>query len=352
MTHKILPISVLLAALLLLTGVSCTRQELPGGAVTISLASGLPQTRGEAEILDGTEIKFDPVTGAPDLILLIFNTDGSLRARYPDGTHTSFPTVPTANDITVRFAVGTDGNPIPAGSYSVYAMANTGGMWTLDSGTVEDISSQAGADARIFTALPTQPTDRMPLTAIGSLEVNLEGNGNASLSLLRPAAKVIVRFINNYGDDLTLAQNGTSPLVELKEMVSDRGYLFPHNPDIPAGVSASDMVFNFPAGGVVLPNNADGNTFYELSSLLYPGTGAYACSVSFSISKVGTDDVTPAREFEFPALPILNKRGEDITSVARNQCLVITVAISKGAMLSFSFDVGEWNKTTETVTFD
>ena len=60
---KSLPLEAYLAcaALTLLLGASCTPEEQPGGAVTILLSSGLPETRGASEIADGSEIFIDQI---------------------------------------------------------------------------------------------------------------------------------------------------------------------------------------------------------------------------------------------------------------------------------------------------
>ena len=351
---SILLIDTLLAVLVLLFGVSCTRQELPGGSVTVTLSSGLPETRGAAEVKDGSEVYIDG-SGNPDLILLLFDSNGNLKAKYPDNNH-SFVVSSTGNDVSIRLAYDTAGALIPAGNYTVYAIANTGGLWSLDSGTVADIDTRDKAEARYFSVPPIvadTPGAQMPLTAKGDVSVNLEGNGSVDLSLRRPVAKVVVRIVNNYGAALTLVPNGVAPMVKLKSIDPDRGYLFQHSPDY-AGTSYANKEFAFPGSGeVVLPDNTDlNNPVYELSSLVYPGTGAFSCDIAFKIKKVGSADVDPARAFSYENLPILNNHGEDITALARNQRLTITVTISKGTMLSFSFDVGGWNQTTETVTFD
>jgi hypothetical protein len=348
----LLSISVSLAALVLLTGVSCTRQELPGGAVTITLSSGRPETRGAAEIADGSEIYRDSGTGEPDLIVLLFNAEGNLTAKYP--AVGQIVSNPTPSDLMVRMGSGTDGNRIASGDYTVYALANTANLttdgWPLTGGTIAGITSQADADALLFNAALPASVTRMPLVAKGSLSVDAEGRGNATLNLQRPVARVTVRFVNQYGDELTL----TPFSFTLRGVNPDRGYLFPHTPDIPAGITYGNISRNIASSSsAVLPDNTDpANPVYEISSLVYPGEGPYSCALSFSITKVGDNPVNPAREFVYDNLPVQNRRGEDIPSIARNQSLAVTITISKGRMLSFSFEVGGWTEKTETVTFD
>ncbi len=103
---------------------------------------------------------------------------------------------------------------------------------------------------------------------------------------------------------------------------------------------------------IVLPDNTNpNNDVYEISSLVYPGTGNFVCDFAFTITQVGGNPIT-AQPFKFLGLPILDKRGVDINSISRNQQLTVTVNISQGTMLSFSFEVGDWKKLTEPVTFD
>lgn len=361
MSNKYLSIiSLILAAFVLLSGVSCTRQELPGGAVTISLSSCLPETRGAAEIKDGSEIYFG-TDDNPDLILLIFDNNGNLVARYPDGANSEKMDGATPTDFSIRLKKRTNGEQIPEGTYAVYAVANTGeGLWTMSDGTnavsinilkTNNSLTKTTLENLIFTGVPTD-AGRLPLTAKGTVTVNTAGNGNAALSLSRPVAKVVVKLVNNFGNDLTL--NPFS--VTLTNLVSDKGYLFSHTPDFPTGVSYSDFSHSVPntdESEVVLPYNTNpDNAIYEIPSFVFPGTGSYKCSLSFSITKVGQATLAPPKPFNFQDLSVHNNRGEDITSVARNQCLTITVSINKGSMLSFNFDVSDWTEHTENVTFD
>lgn len=370
------------AALALLLGNSCTPQEQPGGAVTITLSSSLPETRGAAEVADGSEIFIDR-SGAnpvPDLILLIFDENGALAAAYPDGDRSVLVAdpVPTGNDMRIRFTKGTDGNPLPEGDYTVYGLANSAGLWALSDGTstinagefskeslislagTRSVTPQAEAEALYFTPLfaedsPSKPNpdlrespnNRMPLTAKASLNVNANGNGSADLQLKRCVAQVVVKFVNNYGEELTLEDFS----VTLHGINASTGYLFQHDPDIPTGTVYGNVAKE--ASEVTLLDNTNpANDPYEASSFVFPGTGDYLCDISFTVTAVGGSSLNPERDFEFEDLPVHNNRGQDITSIARNQKLTITVTISQGEMLSFSFEVGDWTERTETVTFD
>ena len=342
-----------LAVLALLSGVSCTRQELPGsGIVTVSLYSGLPETRAiTADPKDGSAIYIDNSTTppTPDLTLLIFDANGALV--NPTGTKTESL---TATDIKLTYS------GIAPGAYTVYALANTGGLWTLSGDPKSATITKDAAEALYFTATPTVPdpasdTSRMPLTAKGTLSVNAAGNGNISLSLSRPAARVVLKFENNSGYKLKLEPFTAT----FKKMNPSNGYLFQHDPDVPSGVAGfayGDLVFT--ASTQEIENGAS----YSPSALVYPGlpgypgTESYLCDISFTITKVNDSDTVLdpgySHAFTFQDLRVHNNRGEDITTLARNQQLTVTVKVSMGKMLSFNFEVGDWTTHSETVTFD
>lgn len=367
-------ISSLVAALALLLGTACNPLEQSSGAVTVILSSSLPETRGSAEIADGTEIYFDN-SDNPDLILLLFNAEGTLVAKYPDPGHASLMDSPTPqrNDMMVRITKTLAGDNIPGGvNYSLYAIANSAGLWDLTDGTnaisagalnASSITSKTQADLLYFDPLfaadsPSKPhpvlreapNNRMPLTAMTTLTVSDNGNGSAEILMQRCVSQVVVRFVNNYSQELTL--NDFS--VTFKNLNTSTGYLFQHNPDIPAGVVYADLVKS--ETPVTLPDNTNpANRVTEYSALVFPGAspeGAYSCDISFIVAEVGGSPLTPTRRFDFTDLPVHNRRGEDISSLSRNQQLTITVTINQGEMLSFSFEVGEWEERTETVSFD
>lgn len=360
MSKKIsLYIHIIPAFLILLSGISCTREEQVDNGVILTLSSGLPQTRGTAEIQDGMEIYFDGST--PDLVLWMFDSNGHLVAKYPGSEYSEVlnTPAPTAVDLQIRISRRLDdGKKFSAGTYSLYVMANTGGFWHLSGDPViGNITEKADADALFFDERPTSLiADRMPLTAIGTVDVNDSGNGVAEVNLLRPVGKVVVRFVNNYGKTLTL-----SPFsLTLRNMSASNGYLFPHaTKDIPDGVSYEDLTKTVSSSETLtLPDYRAQGEVYEYESLVYPGVagnlsaGDFTCDLSFTITQVGTTPLATPQDFDFAKLSILNKRGEDVTSIARNQQLTITVNISQGKMLSFSFEVGDWGRNTELVTFD
>lgn len=335
-----------LAVMALLSGVSCTRQDLPGsGVVTVSLFTGLPETRaGTPDPKDGSAIFIDNST--PDLILLIFDADGAKVTPTGEKTESS-----TATDVKLTYS------GIPPGEYTVYALANTAGLWTM-SGTLASATTKDEIEALYFTELPSVPdpdTFRMPLTAKGTLSVNAAGNGDISLNLTRPVARVVLKFENNSGYKLKLDPFSAT----FKKMAPSEGYLFQHNPDVPSGVAYGDLAFTAPASGLEIESGAS----YSPSALVYPGlpgypnVESYLCDISFTITEVIDDDsdrvLDPSYStFTFTDLRVHNNRGEDIKTLARNQQLTVTVKVSLGKMLSFNFEVGDWTTCSETVTFD
>lgn len=337
----------------LLSGVSCTRQDLPGsGVVTVSLSSGLPETRAiTADPKDGSAIYIDNSTTPPepDLILLIFNASGE-KVTPTERKMDSL----TATDIRLTFS------GIQPGEYTVYALANTAGLWAMSGDPASASITRDETEALYFTALPTVPdpssaTSRMPLTAKGTLSVNAAGDGDISLNLSRPAARVVFKFENNSGHKLKLDPFSA----KFKKMAPTYGFLFQHNPDVPtsvAGFNYGDL--SFIADGQEIANG----TSYSQSALVYPGlpgypdTENYLCDISFTITDVDDGGVVldsgNSHTFSFGDLRVHNNRGEDIKTLARNQQLTVTAKVSMGKMLSFSFEVGDWTTRSETVTFD
>ena len=334
-------IHTILAVLVLLSSFSCTQQEQPYGAVTISLSSGLPETRGPAEVRDGSEIFLDG-EGKPDLVLLIFKGN-DLYAKYPSTTATVIGDEPDPKDLQIKFS------NIEQGEYTVYALANTAGLWTMSGDPTSASITRDETEALYFTSLPIVPdpnsdTSRMPLTAKSTLSVNAIGNGNLSMTLTRPVARVVFQFVNSSGHTLKLQPFNAA----LKKMNPDRGYLFQHTPDTPAGTTYGDLTYNKASLDLAKDD------VYEFVSLVYPGSESYLCDVSFSIAEVDGHELdnTSQHDFEYTDLKIYNNWGEDITSLARNQQLTVKVRVGVGLMLSFSFEVGGWTKETETVTFN
>ena len=353
---------------------SCTSHERLGGAVTIILSSDAPETRANLASPEDGMIYINNDT--PDLILLLFNSQGTLVAKYPDSGHSSVidSPAPTGNDLMIRLSQTVSGGSIPAGTYSLYGIANTAGVWALTDGEnsisagaldASSITTKTQADALCFSPLfeansvskphpelRAAPNNRLPLTAKTSVTVSANGNGSAELQMKRCVAQVVVRFVNNYGAELSLsACDASTPFFTLHNMNPNTGYLFQNSPDVPAGAVYADFV-NATVPSVLYDNTDVNNTVYSNSALVFPGTGTYTCDVAFKVTEVNGSALASPAEFRFSDLPVHNYRGEDITSISRNQRLTVTITISQGQMLSFSFDVGDWTELTETVHFD
>lgn len=362
---------------------SCTPHERLGGAVTIILSSGGPETRANLASPEDGMIYIN--NGTPDLILLLFNSQGTLVAKYPDSGHSSVMNspAPTGNDMMIRLSQTVSGGIIPEGTYSLYGIANTAGVWALTDGEnsisagaldASSITTKTQADALCFSPLfeansvskphpelRAAPNNRLPLTAKTSVTVSANGNGSAELQMQRCVAQVIVRFVNNYGAELSLsAYDASTPFFTLHNMNPNTGYLFQHSPDVPAGTVYADFVnatvpsvlYDNTDNDGIDPDYSSDAYIYRNSALVFPGTGTYTCDVAFKVTAVNGSALASPAEFRFTDLPVHNYRGEDITSISRNQRLTVTITISQGQMLSFSFDVGDWTELTETVHFD
>ena len=350
------------AALALLAGAGCTRIEQPVGQVTLSFATGIPGTRaGEDDlatrIADGRAIAID--AGAPDLVVLIANAGGTVVARYPDvdpdDTELDFdPSDPTRASITFRQSSLTEG------SYTVYAFANTQGLWAFTDGTdsytaasLTGIGTQAVLDALYFTPMTFDPANdvypnpalqgaRLPLTAKGRLSVSARGNGEVSLDLLRCVAQVDTEFRNDYVTDLSLSNLA----VTFHHLNPATGYVLPHTPDFPAGAQDGNLIQT--RNSITIQTRESGH----LTSLAFPSEapeGKYTCDVTFDFD--ADQDGTP-ETYTYTDLEVQDNRAVRITSLSRNQSLHILIRISRGQTVSFNFSLEDWVPLTETVLFE
>jgi len=350
------------AALALLAGAGCTRIEQPVGQVTLSFATGIPGTRaGEDDlatrIADGRAIAID--AGAPDLVVLIANAGGTVVARYPDvdpdDTELDFdPSDPTRASITFRQSSLTEG------SYTVYAFANTQGLWAFTDGTdsytaasLTGIGTQAVLDALYFTPMTFDPANdvypnptvqgaRLPLTAKGRLSVSARGNGEVSLDLLRCVAQVDTEFRNDYVADLSLSNLA----VTFHHLNPATGYVLPHTPDFPAGAQDGNLIQT--RNTLTIPTRESGH----LTSLAFPSEapeGKYTCDVTFDFD--ADQDGTP-ETYTYTDLEVQDNRAVRIASLSRNQSLHILIRISRGQTVSFNFSLEDWVPLTETVLFE
>lgn len=352
----------LLASLALLAGAACTRTERPERHVTLSFSIGAPATRaGETlaeRVADGSAIAVD--AGLPDIVVLIADPAGTVVAKYPDtdpdDTELTFDAAdPTRASITFKQAA------LTAGSYTVYAFANTGGLWPFSDGTdgytaatLPDIGTAEVLEALQFVPATFDPANgiypnpalqngRLPLSAKGQLTVTSSLNGVASLQLLRCVARVDAEFRNDYGADLDL----TDLTVTFHHLNPGTGYILPHAADIPAGAEDGDLVET--AAAFAIP---DGQS-KDLAAFVYPSEapegGKYTCDITFSFD--ADSDGTP-ETFSYTDLEVLDSRAVNIASLSRNQSLHVLIRIGKGQTLSFNFSVGEWTSLTETVLFE
>lgn len=354
---------VLLAVLALLAGAACTRTELPERHVTLSFSIGASLTRaGDAtpaeRVADGSAIAVD--AGLPDLVVFIADPAGTVVAKYPDtdpdDTELSFDAAdPTRASITFKQAA------LTAGTYTVYAFANTGGLWPFTDGsdgytaaTLPGIGTSAVLEALHFVPATFDPAndlypnpvlqgDRLPLSASGPLTVTQSLNGETTLELLRCVARVDAEFRNDYGADLDL----TDLSVTFHHLNPGTGYVLPHTPDFPAGAEYGHLIET--AATFAIP---DGQS-KDLSAFVFPGEapegGKYTCDITFRFD--ADSDGTP-ETFTYTDLAVMDSRAVGIASLSRNQSLHVLIRISKGQAMSFNFSVGEWTSMAETVLFE
>lgn len=352
----------LFAALALLAGVGCTRIEQPAGQVVLSFSTGIPATRaGEDDlatrIADGRAIAVD--AGTPDLVVLIADAGGNVVAKYPDAdpddTEMDFdPADPARASITFRHSSLTEG------TYTVYAFANTQGLWAFTDGTdsytaasLTSIGSQTVLDALYFTPMTFDPANddypnpalqsaRLPLSAKGQLSISARGNGRVSLDLLRCVAQVDTEFRNDYISELSL----TNLSVTFHHLNPATGYVLQHTPDFPAGAQDGDLIQT--QGSITIPTRESGH----LTSLVFPSEapeGKYTCDVTFDFD--ADQDGTP-ETYMYTDLEVQDNRAVRIASLSRNQSLHILIRISRGRTVSFNFSLEDWVSLTETVLFE
>ena len=375
--HRLISLCIML--MLLVSG-SCARTELPTGTVTLTFTTGEIVTRattpGDGDPIDGGGIKFvdadnnQATPDTPDLVILIENnTTHAIVKRYlgtnPTDGHVSYAEETKQQRLQVKFT------GLSAGEYTVYAVANTnnGSVW-LPSTDFTAINA-AALDTLQFTSLTgnNRPTvsDRMPLSAKGSLTVHSTGNGDVSLELLRCVAKVTVKFKNVTGNTLYL-QNVN---FYISDMNPKWGYLIPpsgtDSPTIAGDfrplvmgpvftdasgteISASDPELELPGTYYVFPSRAQG--------------GIYYCSASFNWKLQEEGESLPENwevynngyyaEPSNPAkgLRVFDEDFEDVPALLRNQHLTIEIRIGEGSDVSFNFIVGDWVNKTESIVFN
>ena len=350
--------AIWLSAALLLSGIfSCSRQEeMPataGGSVAITFSTGL-QTKaapGDGVVADGGGIYVDG-SGTPDIHVFIFDGNDDIVARYlsADATFNSIPAECFSHTSTTATILFTD---VPAGDYSVYAVANTEGtgnwLGDMDWTSIDEVSD---LESIVFPALalgtaPTMDSGRLPLSAKGTLNVSSRHTGEVNLEMLRCTGKITVQLIDQTDNGLSMSNLS----VTLSGMNATKGYLFAHDPEAPAGIGYGDISISDATS-----DPSDRVTFTsgvaEYPTYVFPqANGPYTCDISFDVHyDEGGTPVTYSKSFS--DLPIQNFRAENIMSIARNQHLIIQIRISEGHMVSFNFIVGGWTELEESVEFD
>lgn len=334
----------LLLALAPAAWAGCTKSDPPReSAVVLTFCTGHPETRaGDGNVADGGGIYVDG-SGNPDLFIAVVNYSGTVVATYCGANTEDAERLEnsTATRTSIRFK-----NISSSGNYTVYAVANTaGGVWGApgNSSAWGAYTTATALDNLTFAqlqndALPTV-TDRMPLSAKGTLYVNEGLNGLIELELLRCVAKVGFKFKNETGEDLTL----TSCTVTLKDINPDQGYLFQKEPDVTGNIRDLELINST----LSVPRNVTTALYGDLP--VFPSTAPqravgsrYFCNISFTIS--GTPKT-------FNDLPIHDRQSHDIPALGRNQYLQIETRINRGLDVSFNFIVHDWDENTEEILF-
>jgi len=323
---------LILAAQVLLAGGACTRVQQPTGTVTLTFSTEDIKTKaGDGVVADGGGIYCESNT--PDLVIMLFDTNGDLTAQYPSGGSLTY--YPDTCAI-VQFT------GISSGEYDVYAVANIADTEGNLTHGISDwtVVTKAQMDALTFTELtsPATPTvsTRMPLSAKGTITVNDSGNGQADLDLLRCVAKVGLTFNNLTGTDLAL----TNCSVTLTEMNPTTGYLFEPEGDDSAGTLNTLTLTSATAIDIASAGTGAISPLYVFPSV--PSAGYYSCSISFTVND---------EDKSFSGLPVHNNKSQNITALERNQYLKIETRISNKTEISFNFEVLDWTPKTETVVF-
>lgn len=358
---------MLILLLTLLSAVSCNRLETPVGSLRIEFETGALQTKaGDGNVADGGGIYIN--NGTPDLVILIANNStGEIVASYPgswgyspsDGHLEQSSPTPTSTQMAVTFEGlpgydPADPEEVPY-VYTVYAFANTGGMWTMKSNdalvyALDDLTTQAEVEALHFepTALEmgtdglVVKNSRLPLTAKGTVTLSKLGNGSVILALKRCVAKVTAVFENQYTTDPEETQLSLYNFsITFNGMLPATGYVVPHQNDF---LVDPEHDTDLTAGEDPMEIPKDGS--YSMVWYVFPSIGPYSCDVRFDMDAEGTDS------HSYSDLPVHDDHARDIPQLARNQHLTITTRISAGKKVSFNFEVADWDGKTETVYFD
>ncbi len=344
----------LATAMTLAAGVSCREQDkeekkdVSSSDVVISFSSAVPVTRavGNGDPADGGGICFDG--GNPDLYIAIVNYQGNVVATYT-GTDTAYAEKvdASATQVSIRFK-----NISNSGEYTVYAMANTyingtDGIWgaPANASEWEALTTAAALDALTLTDPGDDPmkltiSDRMPLSAKGTLTISENLNGHVELEMLRCVGKVGFKFKNETEESITL----TDCIVQILAIRPTEGYLFPRSGDDATGTPRTISLHN---SEIIIASGAT-TELYDMQ-LVFPSIAPertvgsrYFCNIRFTVGD---------KEKTFTDLPIHDKMSQDIQALGRNQYLQIETRINKGNDISFNFEVIDWTRKQEEITF-
>lgn len=346
--------TILLAALALLSGASCTLDEEPvsQGCITLTLSTSAVETKaGNGNPADGGGILVNNV-GAPDLVIAIVDRDDNIVAWYP-GEHSSCASSHTASTPTTESIIVFSG--LERSTYTVFAVANTAGLSVVERTALSSATTLTDLQNLLLSVASGTPTfpGAMPLSASGTLVVTGntgEESGQIELNLKRVVARVSMIFKNLTESALNL-DNCT---VTLHTINPSKGYLFERATDY---VSGYDRDLQWPATNITVPvvdlqDPESVNTYPLASMLVFPSTAPlqptgrrYVCDISFAIGE---------ENHSFSDLPVYDRRSADILALCRNQDLIIETTISqKGDVqdISFNFVVKGWDKKEEYVVF-
>lgn len=365
----------LCATLVLLVLGSCTRTEQPTGTVTLTFTTGEIATRattpGDGDPVDGGGIKFvdadsNPETpDTPDLVILVENNSTHAISKRYLGTDTGDAVASYVED-TKQKRLQVKFTGLDPGVYTVYAIANTnnGGVWFSPSKDFSTITASSLKDLKFSNQIDRPAvSDRMPLSAKGTLTVQSTRNGSVSLELLRSVAKVTVKFKNVTGGTLTLKD----VQFYITDMNPKCGYLIPQA-STDYTTTASDYrplemgpVFTSDSGtGIAISGTELTGPFYVFPSRAQGGL--YYCSAKFDwkLKKGENSELSGTYKNGYYADPsdptgglrVFDKNFEDIPVLLRNQHLTIEIRIGEGSNVSFNFIVGDWEEKTESVEFN
>ncbi len=354
----------LILLFVLLGAVSCKHEEMPAGSLRIVFETGEPETKSEGDgvvadgggiYLSGSGTEQDPYNH-PDLVILLADASGNIVGKFnglsDSNVRSQLEGTLTSTRIEVAISGTVSNTDLTASAtYTVYAFANTLGLWTMKSGgstvaSLMDLTTVAqiealqfypvGGDLDSYGCLKVKE-ERLPLSAKGTVTLSANKNGEISLDMLRCVAKVTAIFDNQYGSALSLSGFSNT----FYHMNPSTGYVIPHADDFPvAHDSAND--------GDISASEEDPITIVEdgiiqISWYVLPSIGPYTTDISFTMSGV---------PHEYLNLPVHDNHARNIPQLARNQHLSITTRIGKGQKVSFNFKVEDWEAKTESVYFD